>query len=176
MQLKINGNSINEIETETEKDETKRTRTGMGTVHENKGMERSSNQTSNATSRLSRKSRRGIIVVNDLTLVVTKRNDEAPVIKIEVEMAPLDDGTVPEIEFDEPIVLTKTDLRKSVLTSVIHNKMIDMYPDEFYPDAEVIINNYATEIRKSVRTFEEFKDDSLYTLQYTFMLETGIDD
>ena len=170
MQLKINGNPINEIE--TEKEETKRTKTGMGTVHADRCMERSSNQTSNATNRLSRKSRRGIIVVNDLTLVVTKRNDEAPVIKIEVEMAPLDDGTVPEIEF----VLTKTDLRKSVLTSVIHNKMIDMYPDEFYPDAEVIINNYATEIRKDVRTFEEFKDDSLYTLQYTFMLETGIDD
>lgn len=170
MQLKINGEPVRNIETPSDKN-NERT---VGILHENRNVERSSNKKlKTATGVLHRK---GTIIVNDLTLVVTKENDEQPVIRIEVEMAQLDDGTVPAIEFDEPIVLTKTDLRKSVLTSVIHKKMLEMYPEKFYPDAEVIINNYATVIRKDVRTFEEFKDDSLYTLQYTFMLDTGIDD
>lgn len=170
MQLKINGEPVRNIETPSDKN-NERT---VGILHENRNVERSSNKKlKTATGVLHRK---GAIIVNDLTLVVTKENDEQPVIRIEVEMAQLDDGTVPVIEFDEPIVLTKTDLRKSVLTSVIHKKMIEMYPEKFYPDAEVIINNYATVVRKDVRTFEEFKDDSLYTLQYTFMLDTGIDD
>lgn len=170
MQLKINGEPVRNIETPSDKN-NERT---VGILHENRNVERSSNKKpKTATGVLHRK---GTIIVNDLTLVVTKENDEQPVIRIEVEMAQLDDGTVPVIEFDEPIVLTKTDLRKSVLTSVIHKKMLEMYPEKFYPDAEVIINNYATVIRKDVRTFEEFKDDSLYTLQYTFMLDTGIDD
>lgn len=170
MQLKINGEPVRNIETPSDKN-NERT---VGILHENRNVERSSNKKlKTATGVLHRK---GAIIVNDLTLVVTKENDEQPVIRIEVEMAQLDDGTVPVIEFDEPIVLTKTDLRKSVLTSVIHKKMLEMYPEKFYPDAEVIINNYATVIRKDVRTFEEFKDDSLYTLQYTFMLDTGIDD
>lgn len=171
MQLKINGKSVRNIETTSDKNES---RTAVGILHENRNVEYASNKKPKTANPVLH--RKGTIIVNDLTLVVTKENDEAPVIRIEVEMAQLDDGTVPVIEFDEPIVLTKTDLRKSVLTSVIHKKMIDMYPEKFYPDAEVIINNYATVIRKDVRTFEEFKDDSLYTLQYTFMLDTGIDD
>ena len=171
MQLKINGKSVRNIETTSDKNES---RTAVGILHENRNVEYASNKKPKTANPVLH--RKGTIIVNDLTLVVTKENDEAPVIRIEVEMAQLDDGTVPVIEFDEPIVLTKTDLRKSVLTSVIHKKMIEMYPEKFYPDAEVIINNYATVIRKDVRTFEEFKDDSLYTLQYTFMLDTGIDD
>lgn len=171
MQLKINGKSVRNIETTSDKNES---RTAVGILHENRNVEYASNKKPKTANPVLH--RKGTIIVNDLTLVVTKENDEAPVIRIEVEMAQLDDGTIPVIEFDEPIVLTKTDLRKSVLTSVIHKKMIDMYPEKFYPDAEVIINNYATVIRKDVRTFEEFKDDSLYTLQYTFMLDTGIDD
>lgn len=172
MQLKINGKSVRNIETASDKNNE--SRTAVGILHENRNVEYSSNKEFKTANPVLH--RKGTIIVNDLTLVVTKENDEAPVIRIEVEMAQLDDGTVPVIEFDEPIVLTKTDLRKSVLTSVIHKKMIEMYPEKFYPDAEVIINNYATVIRKDVRTFEEFKDDSLYTLQYTFMLDTGIDD
>ena len=171
MQLKINGKSVRNIETTSDKNES---RTAVGILHENRNVEYASNKKPKTANPVLH--RKGTIIVNDLTLVVTKENDEAPVIRIEVEMAQLDDGTVPVIEFDEPIVLTKTDLRKSVLTSVIHKKMIEMYPEKFYPDAEVIINNYATVIRKDVRTFEEFKDDSLYTLQYTCMLDTGIDD
>ena len=172
MQLKINGKSVRNIETASDKNNE--SRTAVGVLHENRNVEYGSNKKPKTANPVLH--RKGTIIVNDLTLVVTKENDEAPVIRIEVEMAQLDDGTVPVIEFDEPIVLTKTDLRKSVLTSVIHKKMIEMYPENFYPDAEVIINNYATVIRKDVRTFEEFKDDSLYTLQYTFMLDTGIDD
>lgn len=172
MQLKINGKSVRNIETASDKNNE--SRTTVGVLHENRNVEYGSNKELKTANPVLH--RKGTIIVNDLTLVVTKENDEAPVIRIEVEMAQLDDGTVPVIEFDEPIVLTKTDLRKSVLTSVIHKKMIEMYPEKFYPDAEVIINNYATVIRKDVRTFEEFKDDSLYTLQYTFMLDTGIDD
>ena len=172
MQLKINGKSVRNIETASDKNNESRTTAGV--LHENRNVECGSNKKPNTANPVLH--RKGTIIVNDLTLVVTKENDETPVIRIEVEMAQLDDGTVPVIEFDEPIVLTKTDLRKSVLTSVIHKKMIEMYPEKFYPDAEVIINNYATVIRKDVRTFEEFKDDSLYTLQYTFMLDTGIDD
>ena len=172
MQLKINGKPVRDIETASDKNNESRTTAGV--LHENRNVECSSNKKPKTANPVLH--RKGTIIVNDLTLVVTKENDEAPVIRIEVEMAQLDDGTVPVIEFDEPIVLTKTDLRKSVLTSVIHKKMIEMYPEKFYPDAEVIINNYATVIRKDVRTFEEFKDDSLYTLQYTFMLDTGIDD
>lgn len=172
MQLKINGKPVRDIETTSDKNNE--SRTTVGVLHENRNVECASNKKPKTANPVLH--RKGTIIVNDLTLVVTKENDEAPVIRIEVEMAQLDDGTVPVIEFDEPIVLTKTDLRKSVLTSVIHKKMIEMYPEKFYPDAEVIINNYATVIRKDVRTFEEFKDDSLYTLQYTFMLDTGIDD
>lgn len=107
------------------------------------------------------------IMVDDLTIAISKNRDNEPVVTINVSMGPLKNGMIPEVVFDEGIVIDES-LRKSTITSVIQTKMINMYPEMFYPDPEVIINNYSVEFRKDSSKFDLFKEDVLDILDIAF--------
>lgn len=115
------------------------------------------------------------IVVEDLTLVITKRDNEDAVITFDVTMAPLSTGEIPQVVIDEPIQLTSNGFRRGTILGCIADKMKQLYPNEFIEDPVVIVDNYATEIRKEQKKFDEFRDDVLYTLQYTFQIDTDVD-
>lgn len=115
------------------------------------------------------------IIVEDITLVITQRGEETPSISFQVTMAPFEDGTVPEVLITTPITLTDNGFRKGIILGCISNEMTTKYPDRYISDPTVVVNNYATEIRKEVDKFDTFKDDVLYTLQYTFQLDTDVE-
>lgn len=107
------------------------------------------------------------IMVDDLTIAISKNRENEPVVTINVSMGPLKNGMIPEVVFDEGIIIDES-LRKSTITSVIQTKMINMYPEMFYPDPEVIINNYSVEFRKDSSKFDLFKEDVLDILDIAF--------
>lgn len=113
------------------------------------------------------------IIVEDITLVITQKDDNDPSIIFQVAMAPLSNGDVPEIVIDKPIELTEQGFRRGDILGCIADNMIKMYPGRFTADPTVIVNNYATEIRKETNRFDIFKDDVLFTLANTFQLDVN---
>lgn len=114
------------------------------------------------------------IIINSLVIVITKISDSIG-IEIKTYVAPLQDGSVPIIDFnesEETINFTEEGFRLQKLNSVIQKQAYEQFPHLFKTeDPDVIINNYSIEIRKDDETFPDFKNTLLDTLESVFNIE-----
>lgn len=114
------------------------------------------------------------IIVNSLIIVISQINNQIN-IEIKTYVAPLQDGSIPIIDFnnsEEIINFTEDGFRLQKLNSVIQKQSYQQFPHLFKSeDPDVIINNYSIEIRKDSETFPDFKNTLLDTLENVFNIE-----
>lgn len=119
--------------------------------------------------------KKSVIEVEEVILALVRDRDEQMNVQVLTKLAPFETGEVPYIEEELSVELSNSAFRKSCITNYIRSNMMEMYPDRYYPDPEVVINNYSFQMRSDSGSFDTFKEDILYTLQFAFNIDCGLD-
>lgn len=101
-----------------------------------------------------------VMVIDNISLTVSRNIDEEITLKVDSKFCPVSDGIIPKVDIisKEDIIFDET-LTVDTLKKIIRRcGILEQYEKYYINDPEIVINSYTLNIKSDYKFFEEFRN------------------